>query len=151
VVFAKGDKIAEAQAAGADEVGGAELAEKIKGGWTDFDVCIAAPDMMGVVGPLGKVLGPRGLMPSPRAGTVSPDVGKVVKEYKAGKVEFRTDAGGNVHAVVGKLSFDAAKLAENLSAFISHLLTIKPAAVRGQYIKGIAVSATMSPSVRIQA
>ena len=151
VVFAKGDKIAEAQAAGADEVGGAELAEKIKGGWTDFDVCIAAPDMMGVVGPLGKVLGPRGLMPSPRAGTVSPDVGKVVKEYKAGKVEFRTDAGGNVHAVVGKLSFDAAKLAENLSAFISHLMSIKPAAVRGQYIKGIAVSATMSPSVRIQA
>ena len=109
VVFAKGDKIDEAKAAGADEVGGPELAEKIKGGWTDFDVCIAAPDMMGVVGPLGKVLGPRGLMPSPRAGTVTPDVGKVVKEYKAGKVEFRNDAGGNVHAVVGKLSFDAAE------------------------------------------
>ena len=109
VVFAKGDKVDEAKAAGADEVGGPELAEKIKGGWTDFDVCIAAPDMMGVVGPLGKVLGPRGLMPSPRAGTVTPDVGKVVKEYKAGKVEFRNDAGGNVHAVVGKLSFDAAE------------------------------------------
>ena len=109
IVFAKGDKVDEAKAAGADEVGGPELAEKIKGGWTDFDVCIAAPDMMGVVGPLGKVLGPRGLMPSPRAGTVTPDVGKVVKEYKAGKVEFRNDAGGNVHAVVGKLSFDAAE------------------------------------------
>ena len=121
VVFAKGDKVDEAKAAGADEVGGPELAEKIKGGWTDFDVCIAAPDMMGVVGPLGKVLGPRGLMPSPRAGTVTPDVGKVVKEYKAGKVEFRNDAGGNVHAVVGKLSFDAAKLAENIPAFINHI------------------------------
>jgi large subunit ribosomal protein L1 len=151
VVFAKGDKLDEAKAAGAEEVGGPELAEKIKGGWTDFDVCIAAPDMMGVVGPLGKVLGPRGLMPSPRAGTVSPDVGKVVKEYKAGKVEFRTDAGGNVHAVVGKLSFDENKLAENISAFINHVINLKPAAVRGQYLKGIAISATMSPSVWIQA
>jgi large subunit ribosomal protein L1 len=150
VVFAKGDKIDEAKDAGADEVGGPELAERIKGGWTDFDVCIAAPDMMGVVGPLGKVLGPRGLMPSPRAGTVTPDVGKVIKEYKAGKVEFRNDAGGNVHAVVGKLSFDAAKLTENVSAFINHVLNLKPAAVRGQYFKGIALSATMSPSVRIQ-
>jgi large subunit ribosomal protein L1 len=151
VVFAKGDKIDEAKAAGADEVGGAELAEKIKGGWTDFDVCIAAPDMMGVVGPLGKVLGPRGLMPSPRAGTVSPDVGKVIKEYKAGKVEFRNDSGGNVHAIVGKLSFDVEKLAENISAFINFVMNMKPSAVRGQYVKGIAVSATMSPGVRIQA
>ena len=115
IVFAKGDKIEEAKAAGADEVGGPELAERIKGGWTEFDVCIAAPDMMGVVGPLGKVLGPRGLMPSPRAGTVTPDVAKMVKEYKAGKVEFRNDAGGIVHAVVGKISFDAAKLAENIA------------------------------------
>lgn len=151
VVFAKGDKIDEAKAAGADEVGGAELAEKIKGGWTDFDVCIAAPDMMGVVGPLGKVLGPRGLMPSPRAGTVSPDVGKVVKEYKAGKVEFRNDSGGNVHAMVGKLSFDADKLAENITAFINFVTNMKPGTVKGQYVKGIAVSATMSPGVRIQA
>jgi large subunit ribosomal protein L1 len=151
VVFAKGDKIDEAKAAGADEVGGPELAERIKGGWTDFDVCIAAPDMMGAVGPLGKVLGPRGLMPSPRAGTVTPDVGKVIKEYKAGKVEFRSDAGGNVHAVVGKLSFDAPKLAENITAFVNHVVNMKPAAVRGQYLKGIAISATMSPSVRIQA
>jgi large subunit ribosomal protein L1 len=150
LVFAKGDKIDEAKAAGADEIGGPELAEKIKGGWTEFDVCIAAPDMMGVVGPLGKVLGPRGLMPSPRAGTVTPDVGKVVKEYKAGKVEFRNDAGGNVHAVVGRLSFDAAKLADNVTAFINHVIGLKPAAVKGQYLKGIALSATMSPSVQIQ-
>ncbi len=151
VVFAKGDKIEEAQGAGADHVGGADLAEKIKAGWTDFDVCIAAPDMMGVVGPLGKVLGPRGLMPSPRAGTVTPDIARTVKEYKSGKVEFRNDAGGIVHAVVGKLSFETGKLAENIRTFINHVTGMKPAAVRGQYIRSIAVSATMSPSVRIQA
>jgi large subunit ribosomal protein L1 len=150
IVFAKGDKAEEAKAAGADEVGGPELAERIKGGWTDFDVCIAAPDMMGVVGPLGKVLGPRGLMPSPRAGTVTPDVGKVVREYKAGKVEFRNDAGGNVHAVVGKVSFEAPKLTENIAAFIQHVTNMKPASVRGQYIKGMSISATMSPGIRIQ-
>lgn len=150
IVFAKGDKVDEAKAAGADEVGGPELAEKIKGGWTDFDVCIAAPDMMGVVGPLGKVLGPRGLMPSPRAGTVTPDVGKVIKEYKAGKVEFRTAKDGNVQAVVGKLSFDAEKLVDNINAFINHVITLKPATVKGQYVKGVAISATMSPSLRIQ-
>ncbi len=152
VVIAKGDKVDEAKAAGADEVGGPELAEKIKGGWTEFDVCIATPDMMGVVGPLGKVLGPRGLMPSPRAGTVTPDVTKAVKEYKAGKVEFRTmDTGGNVHAVVGKSSFDAANLTENINAFINYVVSLKPAAIRGQYIKNVVVSATMSPGVRIQA
>jgi large subunit ribosomal protein L1 len=150
VVFAKGDKVEEATAAGADEVGGPELAEKIKGGWTDFDVCIAAPDMMGIVGPLGKVLGPRGLMPSPRAGTVTPDVGKVVREYKAGKVEFRNDAGGNVQAVVGKLSFDSPKLVDNIRAFINHVMGMKPAAVKGQYLKSVAIGATMSPSVRVQ-
>lgn len=150
VVFAKGDKVDEAKAAGAEEVGGPELAEKIKGGWTEFDVCIAAPDMMGIVGPLGKVLGPRGLMPSPRAGTVTPDIGKVVREYKAGKVEFRNDAGGNVQAVVGKLSFDAPKLVDNLRAFINHVMGMKPAAVKGQYLKSVAISATMSPSIRVQ-
>lgn len=151
VVFAKGDKVDEAKDAGADEVGGPELAERIKGGWTDFDVCIAAPDMMGIVGPLGKVLGPRGLMPSPRAGTVTPDLAKTVREYKAGKVEFRNDAGGIVHAVVGKLSFDKEKLVDNIRAFLNHLQGMKPAAVRGQYVKGIALSATMSPSVRVAA
>jgi large subunit ribosomal protein L1 len=150
-VFAKGDKMDEARQAGADEVGGPELAERIKGGWTEFDVCIAAPDMMGVVGPLGKVLGPRGLMPSPRAGTVTPDVAKVIREYKAGKVEFRNDAGGNVHAVVGKLSFDAAKLVDNIAAFMHHVLNMKPASVRGQYVKGISIKGTMSPAVRVQA
>jgi len=150
VVFAKGDKIDEAKEAGADEIGGKELADRIKDGWTDFDVCIAAPDMMGIVGPLGRVLGPRGLMPSPRAGTVTPDVGKTIREYKAGKVEFRNDAGGNVHAVVGKLSFDAPKLVDNIRTFVGHVLGLKPAAVKGQYLKGIAISATMSPSVRVQ-
>jgi large subunit ribosomal protein L1 len=149
VVFAKGDLAEAAKAAGADEIGGEDLATKIKGGWTDFDACIAAPDMMGIVGPLGRVLGPRGLMPSPRAGTVTPDVAKTVREYKAGKVEFRTDAGGNVHAVVGKLSFDASKLIENIQAFIQHVQSIKPHSVKGHYVKGMAVSATMSPSVRL--
>jgi large subunit ribosomal protein L1 len=151
IVFAKGDKVDEAKAAGAEEVGGPELAERIKGGWTDFDVCIAAPDMMGVVGPLGKVLGPRGLMPSPRAGTVSPDVGKVVREYKAGKLEFRNDSGGNIHAIAGKLSFDTEKLVENISAFMNYVMNLKPSTIKGQYVKTIAISATMSPSVRIQA
>jgi len=149
VVFAKGDKVDEARAAGADEVGGAELAERIKGGWTDFDVCIATPDMMGVVGPLGKILGPRGLMPSPRAGTVTMDVGRVVREYKAGKVEFRNDASGNVHAVVGKLSFDADKLAENIQTFLDYVASLRPAAVKGQFIRGVAISATMSPGIRV--
>ncbi len=149
VVFAKGDKVEEATEAGADEVGGPELAERIKEGWTDFDVCIASPDMMGVVGPLGRILGPRGLMPSPRAGTVTPDIAKIVKEYKAGKVEFRNDAGGIVHAVVGKLSFDEPKLVENIRTFIEHVMSLKPVAVRGQYLRGIAISATMSPSVRV--
>lgn len=149
VVFAKGDKIEEAKQAGAEEVGGPEMAERIKGGWTDFDVCIAAPDMMGVVGPLGKVLGPRGLMPSPRAGTVTPDIGKTVREYKAGKVEFRNDNGGIVHAVVGKMSFDAQKLVENTQAFLNFVQTLKPQTVKGQYIRGIALSGTMTAGVRV--
>ncbi|MCA9152494.1 MAG: 50S ribosomal protein L1, partial [Planctomycetales bacterium] len=126
VVFAKGDLAAAAQAAGADEVGQEDLAKRIREGWTDFDACIASPDMMGVVGPLGKVLGPRGLMPSPRAGTVTNDVARVVQEYKAGKVEFRNDNSGIVHAMVGKLSFDAAKLEENIQAFINHIQSLKP-------------------------
>lgn len=151
VVFAKGDQMEEAQEVGADEVGGPELAERIKGGWTDFDVCIAAPDMMGVVGPLGRILGPRGLMPSPRAGTVTPDIAKTVQEYKAGKVEFRNDSGGNVHAVVGKLSFDAPRLVENIQTLINYVVSLKPAAVRGQYLRGVAICATMTPSVRVAA
>jgi large subunit ribosomal protein L1 len=149
VVFAKGAKAEEAKAAGADHVGEDELADKIKGGWTDFDVCIAAPDMMKLVGPLGKVLGPRGLMPSPRAGTVTPDVGKTVSEYKAGKVEFRNDKAGIVQAVVGKLSFDAPKLADNIQAILEKVSTLKPGSVKGTFIKGAHISATMSPSVRL--
>lgn len=149
VVFAKGDAAKAAEEAGADEVGQDDLAKKIKEGWTDFDVCIAAPDMMGLVGPLGRVLGPRGMMPSPRAGTVTPDVAKVVGEYKAGKVEFRNDKGGNVHAMVGKLSFDKTKLVENIQAFIQFIEGLKPQSVKGAYVKGIAICATMSPSVRV--
>lgn len=151
IVFAKGDAAEAAKEAGADVVGQEDLAEKIKGGWLDFDACIAAPDMMGLVGPLGRTLGPRGLMPSPRAGTVTPDVGRVVKEYKAGKVEFRNDAGGIVHAVVGKLSFDVSKLVENVQAFVQHIQGMKPAAVKGTYVRGISLSATMSPGVSVAA
>ena len=151
LVFAKGDLAAAAEAAGADFVGQEDLAKKIKEGWTDFDVCIATPDMMGVVGPLGKVLGPRGLMPAPRSGTVTNDVAKVVKEYKAGKVEFRNDKGANVHAVVGRLSFSEDKLIENIEAFLNYLNSVKPTAVRGTFVKSITICATMSPSVRVAA
>lgn len=149
VVFAKGQKADEAREAGAELVGEEDLADKIKGGWTDFDVCIAAPDMMKLVGPLGKVLGPRGLMPSPRAGTVTPDVAATVREYKAGKVEFRNDKSGNVQAAVGKLSFDAPKLIENIQAFVDKVLALKPNAVKGTYVKSAHISASMSPSVRL--
>jgi large subunit ribosomal protein L1 len=151
VVFAKGDHATAAEEAGADAVGQDDLAKKIKDGWTDFDVCIATPDMMGMVGPLGKILGPRGLMPSPRAGTVTMDVAKVVQEYKAGKVEFRNDKGANVHAIVGKLSFEPNKLQENIQAFIDYVNSLKPQAVKGTYVKGIVLCATMSPSVRVAA
>lgn len=149
VVFAKGPQAEAAKEAGADFVGDEDLAKKIQGGWTDFDACIAAPDMMKVVGPLGRVLGPRGLMPSPRAGTVTPDVAKTVEEYKAGKVEFRNEKGGNVQAPVGKLSFDQQKLTENVQAFIDKIGALKPAAVKGIYIKSAHLSATMSPSIRL--
>lgn len=149
LVFAKGEYATTAEAAGADFVGQEDLAKKIKEGWTDFDVCIATPDMMGVVGPLGKVLGPRGLMPAPRSGTVTNDVAKVIKEYKAGKVEFRNDKGANVHAVVGKLSFAPEKLVENVEAFLSYLNSVKPTAVRGTFIRTVSLCATMSPSVRV--
>jgi large subunit ribosomal protein L1 len=151
VVFAKGDLATTATEAGADVVGQEDLAEKIKGGWLEFDVCIATPDMMGLVGPLGRVLGPRGLMPSPRAGTVTSDVAKVVREYKAGKVEFRNDDGGNVHAVVGKLSFEAPQLQENIKAFLDHIAGLKPHSVKGAYVRNISICATMSPGIRITA
>jgi large subunit ribosomal protein L1 len=151
VVFAKDNLAAAAQEAGADVVGQEDLAEKIKGGWLEFDVCIATPDMMGLVGPLGRVLGPRGLMPSPRAGTVTNEVAKVVREYKAGKVEFRNDDGGNVHAVVGKLSFDGPKLQENIKAFLDYIAGLKPHSVKGTYVRNVSICATMSPGVRIAA
>ncbi|MCR5359162.1 MAG: 50S ribosomal protein L1 [Thermoguttaceae bacterium] len=150
LVFAKGAKADEAKEAGADYVGEADLAAKIKEGWFEFDVCIASPDMMGVVGPLGRVLGPRGLMPSPRAGTVTPDIAKTVREYKAGKVEFRNDKGGIVHGVVGKLSFEPEKLSENIEAFIQYVNSLKPATIKGIFVKSISLSATMSPGIYIQ-
>ena len=149
VVFAKGNLAEDARAAGAEEVGGEELAKKIKEGWIDFDVCIAAPDMMGLVGPLGKVLGPRGLMPSPRAGTVTAEIARTVGEYKAGKVEFRNDPTGIVHAVVGKASFDAAKLNDNIRSFLNHILSLQPSSVRGQYVKSVSISGTMTPGVMV--
>ncbi len=149
VVFAKGPAAEAAREAGADHVGDEDLAKKIQGGWTDFDVCIAAPDMMKIVGPLGRVLGPRGLMPSPRAGTVTPEVAKTIGEYKAGKVEFRNDKCGNVHAIVGKLSFEPQKLVDNIQAFVDLVLGMKPSAVKGTYLKSAHISATMSPSVKL--
>ncbi len=151
IVFAKDALATAAEEAGADEVGQEELAKRISGGWLEFDVCIASPDMMGVVGPLGRVLGPRGLMPSPRAGTVTPDVATAVKEYKAGKVEFRNDTGGNIHAVVGKLSFSPDQLADNASAFLNHIESIKPNAVKGTYVRSVSLAATMSPGVELVA
>jgi len=151
VVFAKDDLAKEAEEAGAEQVGDEDLAKKIQGGWTDFDVCIASPDMMKLVGPLGRVLGPRGLMPSPRAGTVTADIAKTVKEYKAGKVEFRNDSAGIVHAPVGKLSFETDKLVDNIQAFIDRIQQMKPAGVKGQYVRGITISATMSPGIRVAA
>ena len=149
IVFAKGPAAEEAKEAGADEVGDDDLAKKVLGGWTDFDVCIATPDMMKVVGPLGRVLGPRGLMPSPRAGTVTPEVGKTISEYKAGKVEFRNDKGGNIHAIVGKLSFEPQQLADNVQAFVNLIVGMKPSAVKGTYLRSAHISATMSPSVKL--
>jgi len=132
-------------------VGADDLAQRVKGGFMDFDVALATPDMMGVVGPLGRVLGPRGLMPSPRSGTVTTDIASAVREFKAGKIEFRSDKGGNVAAPVGKLSFSEAQLVENITSFLNHLRTVKPAAAKGTYIRTITVSATMSPGVRVLA
>lgn len=149
LVFAKGPKEQEALAAGADFVGGDELAAKIKGGWMDFDVCVATPDMMGVVGKLGKVLGPRGLMPNPKVGTVTMDVTKAVNEIKSGKVEYRCDKAGNVQVIIGKVSFDETKLFENYLALVDTLIKVKPSGAKGTYIKSVTLSTTMGPGVKI--
>jgi len=149
IVFAEGDKADAAKEAGADEVGSEDLAKRIQGGWMDFDVVIASPDMMRHVGKLGKVLGPQGKMPSPKSGTVTPDVAKAVTEFKAGKVEFRTDSGGNVHAAVGKRSFPVEDLEENLSAFLDHLTSLRPSAVKGSFFRKISISTTMGPGAWI--
>lgn len=148
-VFAKGDKADAATAAGAEYVGAEDLMEKIQGGFMDFDVCIASPDMMGLVGRLGKVLGPRGLMPSPKAGTVTPDVAKAVTEAKAGKIEYRLDKTNIIHCPIGKASFGTDKLKENLDVLMDAIVKAKPAATKGQYIKSCAVASTMGPGVKI--
>ena len=149
ICFCNSDKSAAAKAAGAVEAGAEDLVAKIEGGWMDFDVAVASPDMMRVVSKLGKVLGPKGLMPSPKAGTVAPDVIGAVKEYANGKQEYRNDDGGNVHGVIGKLSFADAKLVENLEAFIANINKVKPAAAKGTYIKKCEIAACMSPGVQV--
>lgn len=149
LVLAKPPKDEEAKAAGADHAGLTEYVQKIQGGWADIDVIIATPDVMGEVGKLGKVLGPRGLMPNPKSGTVTPDVAKAVKEVKAGKIEFRVDKAGVVHASVGKANFEPKQLSENIQAFLSTIVKLKPASAKGTYIKSIALSSTMGPGVVI--
>ncbi|MFV0446185.1 MAG: 50S ribosomal protein L1 [Planctomycetaceae bacterium] len=151
LVFCQGPNAAIAQQAGADFVGGKDLGEKIKGGWLDFDVAIATPDMMGVVGPLGKLLGPRGLMPSPKAGTVTQDVATAIKEYKAGKVEFRCDDTGIVHCVIGKMSFGAEQLTENGEALMNLIRQLKPGSAKGVYLRSITLTATQMPGLPIVA
>ena len=149
LVFAKGPKIAEAEAAGADFVGGEEFVNKIKEGWMDFDVCIATPDMMGLVGRIGKILGPRGLMPNPKVGTVTMDVARAVKESKAGKIQYRTDKAGNVQCPIGKASFTDEELLENYITLADTLVKVKPSGAKGQYIKSVTMSATMGPGISI--
>jgi len=149
LVFAKGEKEKEAQEAGADFVGADDLVEKITSGWTDFDKAIATPDMMGMVGKLGKILGPRGLMPNPKVGTVTFDVGRAVKELKAGRVEFKVDKTGIVHTTVGKVSFEEGKLKENVLALMDVIVRAKPASSKGTYLKSIAISTTMGPGIKL--
>jgi len=149
-VFAKGDRAREAEAAGADIVGAEELAEKIQAGTIEFDRCIAAPDMMAIVGRLGKILGPRGLMPNPRLGTVTPNVGEAVRAAKGGQVEFRAEKAGIVHAGIGKASFTEDALVENLKAFVGAISRAKPAGVKGTYIKRVSLSSTMGPGVKLE-
>jgi large subunit ribosomal protein L1 len=149
-VFAEGEKAKEAEDAGADIVGSADLAQRIQDeGFTDFDVAIATPDQMGVVGRLGRILGPRGLMPNPRTGTVTNDVGKAVSEAKAGKLEYRTDRGANVHVALGKLSFDERRLLENYAAVVEEIARAKPAAAKGRYIRSITIASTMGPGIKV--
>ncbi len=150
LVFAKGDKVSEAEAAGADYVGGEELIPKIQNdGWLDFDVVVATPDMMGVVGRLGKVLGPKGLMPNPKAGTVTMDVTKAVNDIKAGKIEYRLDKANIIHVPVGKVSFGEAQLQENIDALMEAIVKAKPSALKGQYLRSITLATTMGPGVRV--
>jgi large subunit ribosomal protein L1 len=149
VAFSQGDKATEAQDAGADFVGAEDLAEKIKGGWTDFDVAVATPDMMKVVGQLGKILGPRGLMPNPKTGTVTMDIGRAVKELKAGKIEFRVDKQANIAVAVGKLSFEPGQIEENVMAFIDAVVRAKPAAAKGAYMLGASICSSMSPGIKL--
>ncbi|HFK7907434.1 50S ribosomal protein L1 [Listeria monocytogenes] len=149
LVFAKGEKAKEAEAAGADYVGESEFVEKINQGWFEFDVIVATPDMMGEVGKLGRVLGPKGLMPNPKTGTVTMDVTKAVNEIKAGKVEYRVDKAGNVHAAIGKVSFDAAKLVENFRTVNDVLQKAKPAAAKGIYVKNLSVTTTFGPGIKV--
>ena len=150
LVFAKGDKVNEAEAAGADHVGGEELIPKIQNeGWLDFDVVVATPDMMGVVGRLGKVLGPKGLMPNPKAGTVTMDVAKAISDIKAGKIEYRLDKANIIHVPVGKTSFEEAKLQENFDALMEAIVKAKPAALKGQYLRSITLATTMGPGVKV--
>jgi large subunit ribosomal protein L1 len=148
-VFAEGDKAREAEEAGADVVGSADLAAKIEGGFTEFDVAIATPDQMGNVGRLGRILGPRGLMPNPKTGTVTFDVGKAVGDAKAGKLEYRTDRGANVHVAIGKKSFEERQLVENYAALVEEIVRAKPAAAKGRYIRGITLASTMGPGVKV--
>jgi len=149
LVFARGDKVQEAEQAGADFVGGEDLVAKVTGGWLDFDTVIAAPDMMGQVGKLGRVLGPRGLMPNPKVGTVTFDVGKAVREAKAGKIEFRVEKAGIVHVPVGKCSFDASRLQDNIRALVGALMKAKPSTAKGQYLRSITLSSTMGPGIKV--
>ncbi len=148
-VFAKGDKAKEAEESGADIVGAEDLAEKIQGGWLDFDIAVATPDMMGVVGRLGRVLGPKGLMPNPKSGTVTFDIAKAIKDIKAGKVEFRVDKQAIVHVPIGKASFGPEKLEENFLALMSAIIKAKPAAAKGNYLRKITLASTMGPGVRV--
>lgn len=149
LVFAKGEKAKEAEEAGADFVGAEDLVTKIQGGWTGFDVAVATPDMMGLVGRLGKILGPKGLMPNPKVGTVTLDVTRALGEIKAGKIEYRTDKAGNIHAPIGKVSFDNEKLMDNFTTLIDTLIKVKPSGAKGQYMRAVTLSTTMGPGVKV--